>query len=136
MFALASSLIVSVFTQKTTPLKTLFYLLNCALRGFDQVRAAEKKEGTTAMVEKKQKKTGHKLRSPFVSVTVSIVRMKLGQNVLCSSNYIPPLCVSPLSINIGLLRQAANINAPEAEYSECYQMAQRKTDSSDKKIQL
>lgn len=38
VFALASSLIVSVFIEKTMPLKTLVRLLVCAPKGFDRVR--------------------------------------------------------------------------------------------------
>lgn len=44
VFALAGSLIVSVFIQKTMPLKTLFYLLICALKGFDPVETIERKK--------------------------------------------------------------------------------------------
>lgn len=67
VFALASSLIVSVFIQKTTALKTLFSLLICALKGSDWAQTMELKEGTSDL-----KKYGHKLYTPFVSAAAPI----------------------------------------------------------------
>lgn len=75
VFALAGSLIVSVFIRKTTPLKTLFYLLVCALGGFDRIKTAEDKDNWF------EKKTATSSRPHLSLPLCHSALMKLGQNV-------------------------------------------------------
>lgn len=125
MFALASSLIVSVFIQKTMPLKTLFYLLVCALKGFDQVQTIEASHS---------KKCGHKLETQFVSKII-----KLERSVLCDILPFSVLLQGFLAIFVidarWLFTQSHNDkSSSNSEQSECYQMTKRNQNCENKKI--
>lgn len=139
VFALASSLIVAVFTQKG-PRHWKHYSI-CSLVCWDKKKRERERSDQQTTTQWREKATGtterqtHKLQTPFVSATVPPFAngelMKLGQNVFVHyaaiSNYIPEVpCISAIGKHWPFTQgHKDKWDSSECEYPMCYQMAKK-----------